>query len=119
LEQARTIAESYKGYVYRLAKRAKGGEAEAQYNLGKAYFDGRGVNQDDTKAITWFLKAAEQNNPDAQYALFRMYAYGYGVEVDHDFAALMLSDAAKNGHAHAQTLMDEARAVAASRKAAQ
>ena len=43
-----------------LRKVAEQGDAEAQYNLGIMYANGRGVTQDDKEAVTWFRKGAEQ-----------------------------------------------------------
>ena len=43
---------------------ANRGNAAAQYQLGKMYEDGRGVEEDFQKAAEWYLKASEhQNNP--------------------------------------------------------
>ena len=41
-------------------KAAEEGAAEAQFNLGLLYRSGEGVSQDDTEAMIWFLKAAQQ-----------------------------------------------------------
>ena len=44
--------------LYRLA--ADQGLAEAQYNLGNMYGDGRGVPQDDVQAHMWYSLAASR-----------------------------------------------------------
>ena len=36
----------------------------AQYNLGKAYYEGYGVVQSDEKAEFWWLLAAKDGDPD-------------------------------------------------------
>ncbi len=41
-------------------------DAQAQYNLGVLYAEGRGVPQDDAEAARWFRLAAEQGLADAQ-----------------------------------------------------
>ncbi len=46
---------------------------------GARYRDGQGVPQDDTEAVGWWHKAAEQGMADAQYNLGFMYAIGEGV----------------------------------------
>ena len=38
---------------------AKRGDADAQYNIGRLYYDGKGVRKDDKKACKWFLASAE------------------------------------------------------------
>ena len=106
-KNARTITETHKAYMYRIARKAQAGESEAEYKLGKSYYEGDGVKLDYKKAAEWLHKAAKQNNPEAQYGLFRMYTYGQGVKVDYDYAATMLRSAAENGHFHAQKLIDD------------
>jgi TPR repeat protein len=67
--------------AYRLFKpMAEQGHAEAQYNLGGMYAEGRGVPQDYGKAVKWFRKAAEQGHAEAQYNLGGMYFGGRGVQ---------------------------------------
>ena len=48
---------------------AEQGNAQAQYNLGNMYAQGRGVRQDDAQATQWFRKSAEQGNAKAQFNL--------------------------------------------------
>ena len=43
-----------------LIKKAQSGDAEAQFTLATAYFTGNSVKEDKEKALTLFLKAAEQ-----------------------------------------------------------
>ena len=50
-------------------KEAAAGNAKAQFLLGNAYYNGNGVDQDYTAAITWWHKAADQGNLEAQRAL--------------------------------------------------
>jgi hypothetical protein len=69
--------------AYRLIKpMAEQGHAEAQYNLGGMYAEGRGVPQDYGEAAKWFRKAAEQGHAEAQYNLGGMYFRGRGVPRD-------------------------------------
>ena len=49
------------------------GDATAQCNLGVMYGNGRGVEQDYTKAVYWYSKAAEQGNATAQVTLILLY----------------------------------------------
>ncbi|MCY4673957.1 MAG: tetratricopeptide repeat protein [Bacteroidetes bacterium] len=59
--------------------RAEQGDAEAQYELGKAYSVGEGVPQNSTEAVRWYRKAAEQGHPLAQYELGKAYHNGEDV----------------------------------------
>ena len=43
---------------------AKGGDADAQYNIGRLYYDGKGVRRDYRKAAKWFLASAEHGGID-------------------------------------------------------
>lgn len=52
--------------ISKLIKQAKSGDAQAEYDLGEAYLDGRGVPKDEAEAVRWFRKAAEQGNAAAQ-----------------------------------------------------
>ena len=52
-----------------LRLKAEQGDAEAQFNLGKAYLWGRGVAQDNREGMRWYRMAAEQGLAIAQLAL--------------------------------------------------
>jgi hypothetical protein len=88
LEQIRALAEQ--------------GYADAQYNLGIMYADGRGVPQDDAEALRWWRLAAEQGGAEAQYNLGNMYADGRGVPQDDAEALRWWRLAAEQGGAEAQ-----------------
>ena len=48
----------------------------AQFALGILYYDGRGVQQDDVKAVQWFRKAAGQEHANARNNLGFMFEKG-------------------------------------------
>ncbi len=50
-------------------KAAEQGYAQAQFNLGVVYANGRGVAKDEAEAVRWYRKAAEQGLAMAQYNL--------------------------------------------------
>ena len=55
--------------------KAEKGDAQSQFELGKAfYFGSLGVAKDEVEAVKWFRKAAEQNHAEAQYNLGVCYA---------------------------------------------
>ena len=66
--------------IFRLL--AEQGNALAQNNLGRMYYDGTGVPEDFAEAFIWFRKAAERGNAWAQYYLGLMYSFGEGVPQD-------------------------------------
>jgi hypothetical protein len=51
----------------KVEERAKGGDADAQFNLGVMYDNGEGVPEDDAEAVKWYRRAAEQGFAEAQY----------------------------------------------------
>src|ERR1035438_8547727 len=61
-------------------RKAKKGDAEAQYCIGKDYANGRGATRDLVEAVKWYRKAAEQGNADAQNNLGACYYAGEGVD---------------------------------------
>jgi len=61
------------------------------------YAEGEGVAQDDTEALEWFRKAAEQGDAGAQFNLGMMYAEGEGIEQDNAEAVKWLRKAAEQG----------------------
>ena len=83
---------------------AKQGNANAQYNLGIMYNNGRGVPQDFAEAVKWYSKAAEQGMAEAQVNLGVMYMYYNGHGVPQDLAEVVKWNrmAAEQGDAGAQ-----------------
>ncbi len=79
--------EAFKNKDYAKAYRewktaAEAGVAEAQFDLGVLYAQGRGVSRDLTAATKWYRKAADQGNAAAEFALGQMYSLGWGVPRD-------------------------------------
>ena len=81
---------------------AKMGNATAQYYLGEMYYYGKGVFQDDAKAVEWYRKSAEQGNADAQYNLGFMYRCAFGISQDNAKAMEWYQKSAEQGNADAQ-----------------
>ena len=50
--------------------------------MGLCYEFGKGVEEDEHKAVDWYTKAAEQGDPTGQYYLGLCYEYGTGVDKD-------------------------------------
>ena len=61
------------------------------------YENGLGVPQDNTEAVSWYRKAAEQGNVHAQSNLGNMYANGKGVPQDYAEAARWYRKATEQG----------------------
>ena len=50
-----------------LERKAKAGDAIAQYNLAFCYCSGSGVALNIYEALKWFKRSADAGNPPAQY----------------------------------------------------
>lgn len=83
------------------------GNAEAQFDLGYAYYAGEGTERDYTTAAMWFKRSARQQFAKAQYNLAYCYMNGRGVPRDYDKASDLLHRSAENNYQRAQlTLAD-------------
>jgi uncharacterized protein len=72
LADNQTGLKAYRSGDYATALRkwrplAELGDANAQFNLGLLFLQGRGVAQDDKEAMMWFRKSTEQGNANAQF----------------------------------------------------
>lgn len=108
-----------------LEKKAKKGNAQAQYEVGMCYLNGSGTGKDLKKAAKWFNlatcqgnkeakerlfasyskeleKLAKKNDADAQYALGMCYLEGRQTAKDLKKAAQWFSLATSQGHQEAQ-----------------
>ena len=65
-----------------LQKAADGGDVPAQAELGNAYMNGNGVDQDDAKAFALLTRAATAGHGGAQVNLGYLYLSGRGVAKD-------------------------------------
>jgi len=73
-----------------IQKQAEGGDADAQWKLGRLFFDDR----DETNALLWMCKSAEKRNPMGEYYLGTMYWNGQGSETNTDRGFYYISTAA-------------------------
>jgi TPR repeat protein len=79
--------EAFKNKDYQKAFRewqasAQAGQAEAEFDLGVLYAQGRGVHRDLNEAARWYRQAADQGNAEAEFALGQMYSRGWGAPRD-------------------------------------
>jgi len=59
------------------------GDADAYFQLGKFFSQGRVVAQDYNRALENFQTAAEKGSPEAPYFLSNFYLFGKGVKKDY------------------------------------
>lgn len=77
------------------------GDANAFFEIGNRYMEGRGIAVDFAKAAHWFQKAAEKNFAPAQYRLGSFNEKGLGMPRDLNKAMQLYELAAKQGNASA------------------
>ncbi|KAI8885484.1 HCP-like protein [Backusella circina FSU 941] len=76
---------------------------EAEFILGNAYRDGKGVEKDINKAIFYYKKASYNNHKGSQNALGFIYDNGLGgITSDIDASIKYHTKAAENGHIESQ-----------------
>lgn len=86
-----------------LTEAAEAGLVHAQYELGKIYRDGRGVEKDALLAAAWLTRAAEQGSDVASYALGALLLTGgEGLAKDILSALNWLRRSAEDGNQYAQ-----------------
>lgn len=101
----------YEGGQYEVAAKqllplAESGNAVAQEKLAVMYFYGRGVAEDEDKALQWARRSADQGNLDAMFFIGNMYVFGdklpKAVQDPDQEAARWYFEAARQGHAEAE-----------------
>ena len=88
--------------IHWLTQAAEHGNEYAAYRLGKELLR----SGDTTDALSWLTVSVEADNPYAAYLLGKLYWEGGAVSQDKEQAVYWLSQAAEQGHAHAQILLE-------------
>jgi len=97
---------SQDGVAFRyLVDAAKKQHVAAMFNLGVAYWEGRGVNRQPAKALNWWEVAAQRQDAGAQYNLGLAYYIGEGRAQNTEKALYWVKKAAENGHPQAKALL--------------
>ena len=86
---------------------AKSGDAQAQYELGQFYYDGKSTPKDLAQALNYFEQASLQGHAEAQYHLGLMFFRGEGVPANNIQAYIVLKMAAVNGAEDALDVADQ------------
>ena len=84
-----------------LEKRARSGNADAQYELGVEYFFGRRRPGNQVLAVYWFRRAADAGHAVSQYNLARCFERGWGCQKSSGMARRYYQKAMKSGLAAA------------------
>lgn len=83
-------------------KLAKGGSAEAQYKVGEMYETGFGVKEDQTEAMNWIQKSANQGHETAGFKLLYWDVQKNGLKGENKADVDVLKKKANAGNAQAQ-----------------
>lgn len=102
-----TSAEELQQALASCQQAAQSGDAQAQYELGEFYYDGKNAPQDLNKALNYFEQASLQGHAEAQYRLGSMFFRGEGVAANNVQAYIVLKMAAVNGAEDALDMADE------------
>jgi len=81
-----------------LTKASEAGDAEANYWIGEAYEQGRGVATDQREATRWFQKGAQMGDPSSQNSLAINLAEGNGARKDTARAIEWFQKSAEQGN---------------------
>ena len=85
-----------------LKAKADKGDAEAMFQLGRLYADGKDVKKDEAEALKWYRKAAAKDHTKAEVQLGSFYAHGFGVKQDWAESIRWYRKAALKGDTTAQ-----------------
>ena len=108
-----TVAEPQAGRAW-IKRAADAGLQDAQVLLAKMMMNGRGGARDHGEAFRIFKRAAEAGHPGAAFATGMMLRGGHDMAPDAEGALVWLREAARRGHAHAQQIVGQLPAQAAS-----
>ena len=97
-----SAAKSAEPDIQRIRASAERGVIDKQIELGAAYFQGRGVGQNEKLAAYWYEKAAGAGDPVAQEQIGYFYQTGLGVPLDPAKAVHWFQLAAAGGLASAK-----------------
>ncbi len=98
--------------IVELKARADGGDAGAQWFLGEKYALGTGIPENDSEAVKWYSRSAEQGYVSAYVSLSQAYGEGEGVAQDYieaykwaNLAAAQGNETAKSNKANLESKM--------------
>jgi TPR repeat protein len=80
------------------------GSSEGLYRLGQLYFEGKGVDQDRTHAVSLWYDAADEGSLSAFLALGDVFARNLDRPIDQDALRLIHENAVKRGSAVARSI---------------
>ena len=95
----------YKRAFQLFMKAAEQSDSSAQMAIGRAFYRGEGVDEDNHEAAKWFELSHQNGDDEATYYLGECYYNGYGVDEDEQKAIELLSEAAERDNDNALSLL--------------
>jgi TPR repeat protein len=77
-------------------------EKDLMFKMANQYWKGDGVEEDESKAFIYYMKAALMNHPEAQRMVGIMYSLGRGVQQDLKQAVVWFEKGTNLGDQHCQ-----------------
>ncbi|WP_197442598.1 tetratricopeptide repeat protein [Lignipirellula cremea] len=90
------------GELEDLIAKANQGDPAAQYDLGRRFADGNGVEKDLAAALAWYQKAAARGRVKAEVQLGSFHAHGFATPVNWEESIRWYRQAAGQGDTTAQ-----------------
>jgi TPR repeat protein len=87
-----TVDNLFAENIKKIRSRAKAGDSEAQFMLGKLYYYGFSVELSYKEATKWLRAAAIQGHPSSQFLLGEAYENGKGLQKDYMQPAADIDD---------------------------
>ncbi|MDC1383783.1 hypothetical protein N8500_09950 [Candidatus Puniceispirillum sp.] len=75
--------------------------------IGRAFYVGEGVEEDNQEAIKWLEVGARSENHEAQFLLGECYLKGFGVAIDIPRAGVLLRSSSAQGNCDAMQMLSE------------
>ena len=107
LQEEIKVDDDAKPAAYWYALSAVQNNDAAQYELGRCYFSGDGVERNFDKAFQWFSEAATRDNANGLLWVGYCYHHGISIEQNYDLALQYYQAAKDRGHTYAQHRIDE------------
>lgn len=87
-----------------LEARVARGDVDAKTELARRLLKGKGVDKNETEAVTILEECAALGDAQAMFRLARCCVFGNGMERNIERARMLISEAAEKGFSVAQTL---------------
>jgi TPR repeat protein len=108
-ENRRAAKEAFQKDLKVITPKAEAGDSEAQYQLGKHYDYGWGVERDALEAAKWYEKAAIQGHIEAQHSLGLLNTHaGNYIFANPEDSVKWFRTAAEHGHPSSQHFLADA-----------